>query len=493
MAAKRAELTPDAAALVDARNGRCWTFSEVNHAANAIAHGLARLGLSRGDRLAVLCLNRVEFFVTLFACQKAGVIMAPLNWRQPVAELAQVAQGVGVAALAFDDDHRDTGRALAERLGAMPIAMDDPQAGEAGLSALMQSDGPPLSDRIDASAPWYVLFTSGTTGLPKAVIQTPRMSWANALNIAQAIDLTARDTSVNFLPLFHTGGINLYTLPLFLFGGASTVVPRFEPDTILDLIAQGAVTQFFGVPAIFQAFSLHGRVGEIDWASIRMACGGAPLPEHLIGFFAERGALICNGFGMTETGPTAFLMDPAHVRAKIGSVGKAQMLTQVRLDAVAEGEPGEGELQLRGPAITPGYFGDAEATARALTADGWLRSGDVARRDSDGYYYIVDRIKDMYISGGENVYPAEVERVLNTHEAIVEAAVVGVPDARWGEIGAAFLIVRPGRSLDVTTLDAWCRERLAAYKVPGSFRILDDFPRTAAGKVRKPTLRALLQ
>ncbi|MCP5086784.1 MAG: long-chain fatty acid--CoA ligase [Rhodobacteraceae bacterium] len=486
MAAKRAELSPDAPAFVT--DEKTWSFTDINRAADGFAQGLVSLGLKQGDRLAVLSLNSAAFFIALFACQKSGVILAPMNWRQPVAELADVIGNVGASAILFDDENADTARALAAGQRLCPIAMETPADGDASFNEFCRRSGH-FNAAVDAAAPWYLLFTSGTTGLPKAVTQTARMCWANAINVSQAIDLTSTDTSINFLPLFHTAGINLYTLPLFLFGGASTIVPRFEPDTILDLLKTGTISQFFGVPAIFQAFSLHDQVDQVDWSSIRMGCGGAPLPEPLIRFFAERGAMICNGFGMTETGPTAFLMDRGNAAEKIGSVGRAQMLTEVRLDEVPDGQPGEGEIWLRGPAITPGYFENPEATAKAFAAEGWLKSGDVGWRDADGYYFIVDRIKDMFITGGENVYPAEVERVLNGHPDILETAVIGVPDEKWGEVGAAFLMLRPGRSVDPETLGPWCRERLAPYKVPKSFNLLDDFPRTAAGKVRKPDLR----
>jgi fatty-acyl-CoA synthase len=216
------------------------------------------------------------------------------------------------------------------------------------------------------------------------------------------------------------------------------------------------------------------------------------VPKHLLSEFQERGVTICNGMGMTETGPTVFLMDKGHAPAKIGSVGKPQILTDVRLvdgdGGIVEG-PGEGEVQFRGPNITPGYMDNKEATVATFTVDGWLKSGDIGRRDEDGYYYIVDRIKDMYISGGENVYPAEVEKVLVGHPAVLEAVVIGVTDAKWGEVGAAFLIVRPGEDLDTTTLADWCRKQLAPYKVPKSFTVVDDLPRTAAGKVRKNILK----
>lgn len=480
MARKRAEISPEAVAFTDPGD---WTFAQVNRAADAIAAALTAARFSEGDRLAILTRNRVEFFLTLFACQKTGIILCPLNWRQPAPELIDTLAPVGAKALLHEDDLADLAGAVCADQGLAAYSIDGDLAG------WMQAPAPARSAMIPPDRPWYLLFTSGTTGRPKAVIQTARMAWANAVNIGQAIDLTSRDRSVNFLPLFHTAGINLYTLPVFLVGGRSTVLPKFEADDLLTLLRAGEISQFFGVPAIYQAFSLSQDVDKVNWSGVRCGCGGAPLSEPLIRFFADRGALVLNGFGMTETGPTTFLMDAANAVRKIGSVGRAQMLTECRLDDVADGAPGEGEIQLKGPNITPGYYDNPDATAAGFTPDGWLKTGDVGRRDDEGYVFIIDRIKDMYISGGENVYPAEVERVLAHYPGVLECAVIGVPDDKWGEVGAAFLLPRPGASVDVAGLRGWCRERLAAYKVPVQVHLVQDFPRTAAGKIRKPELR----
>lgn len=485
MARKRAEISPEAVAFSEA--GRIWTFAEVNRAADAIAEALEAQGYAEGDRLAILSQNRVEFFLALFACQKTGVILCPLNWRQPAPELVETLSPVGAKGLLFEAGFADVAEAVCKALGLAAHGI------ETDMADWITKDAPARTAMIPAGREWYLLFTSGTTGRPKAVIQTARMTWANAINIGQAIDLTSRDCSVNFLPLFHTAGINLYTLPVFLAGGRSTVLRKFEAGDLLALLRAGEVTQFFGVPAIYQAFSIADGVDEVNWTAIRCGCGGAPLPEPLIRFFAERGAHVLNGFGMTETGPTTFLMDRGNAERKIGSVGRAQMLTECRLAGIPDGAAGEGEIQLRGPNITPGYFRNPEATAATFTEDGWLKTGDVGRRDDEGYMFIVDRIKDMYISGGENVYPAEVERILAHYPGVLECAVIGVPDSKWGEVGAAFLLPRPGASVDVEGLRGWCRERLAAYKVPAHVRMVEDFPRTAAGKIRKPALRELFQ
>ena len=494
MAARRADLTPDRTAFIDYESGDALTFRQVNERANALARALSIRAGGEGARIAVLCRNRPDFFVLLFAAQKAGLILVPLNWRQPPAELAPVVAEAGARLLIHDRQTADTAQALARRCNLDLLSFEPDPQGE-GLDALAASHSTaPVGDgRIPADRPWYLLFTSGTTGLPKAVIQTAGMAWANAVNYVQASDLVSTDLAVNYLPLFHTAGINLFTLPLFLFGGTSTVLRKFDEAAVLDLIDSGDVTAFFAVPAIYQALALNARFAATDFSRVRsLGCGGAPISAALLRTYLERGVTVCNGMGMTETGPTVFLMDREGAARKIGSVGKAQILSQVRLvdaeNRIVEG-PGEGELQIRGANVTPGYFGNEVATHAAFTDDRWLKTGDVGRRDEDGYWYIVDRLKDMYISGGENVYPAEVERVLVSHDAVQEAVVVGVPDARWGEVGAAFLILRPGGDLDPGDLQPWCRERLAGYKVPKSFAVMEELPRTAAGKVQKHVLR----
>jgi fatty-acyl-CoA synthase len=535
-AAKRAELSPDAIAFVEHDTGRQLTFAQVNERAERGAGVLEQLGVAAGERVAILCHNCATFFEVLFACGKAGAILVPLNWRQTPAELTPILADCGARLLLHDAATAELAAALAKSGDVRLVSFDayeeliadsPPPCGEglgvggATTADVLQSPPPcpsPASCRRhafgmmgegtqgeraqrDTAWPtdrvWYLLYTSGTTGRPKAVIQTVGMALANYVNVQQATGLTGADRTVNFLPVFHTAGINLHTLPLFLAGGTSTVLSKFEIDPLLDLIASGRVSLFFGVPAIYQALSLSPRLAATDLTQVRhWGCGGAPLPESLIRAFLARGVRVCNGMGMTETGPTVFLMDPARAVDKIGSVGKPQLLAEVRL-VDAEGRDvaagAQGEILFRGPGITPGYFNNPEATRNAIDADGWLHSGDVGRRDAEGYYFIVDRIKDMYISGGENVYPAEVEAVLTDHAAVLEAAVIGVPDERWGEVGHAVIRLRPGAACDAEALRVFARTRLAAYKVPKHVTVVEDYPRTAAGKVQKHLLRQTLR
>ncbi|GAA0776125.1 long-chain fatty acid--CoA ligase [Roseibium denhamense] len=495
MAAKRAELAPERIAFIDHGTGLQYTFAEVNDRAVQLGNLLLQRGLAKGDRIAVLCHNHPDFFVLLFAAQKTGIVLVPLNWRQPLAELEPVLKSSKATLLFHDEPCCKLASGLVAQTGIDCLMLGaDGKTGSILESQPAINDKAPIGDgRIDPDAPWYLLFTSGTTGQPKAVIQTAGMALANMINYTQATGLGTQEHGVNFLPLFHTAGINLPTLPIFLNGGCSTILRKFDPDTVLSLINDGKVTCFFGVPAIYQALALSQRIGETDFKTVRsLGCGGAPVPKHLLIDFQKRGVTICNGMGMTETGPTVFLMDKEKAAEKIGSVGKPQILTDVRLQDPAGrvvGGEGSGEIQFRGPNITPGYMDNPNATAASFTADGWLKSGDVGKRDADGYYYIIDRIKDMYISGGENVYPAEVEKVLVTHPAILEAVVIGVPDENWGEVGAAFIVPRPGSDLNTDELPDWCRQHLAPYKIPKSFTVDGEMPRTAAGKVRKNILK----
>lgn len=490
-AAKRAELSPDALAFEEVETGRTLSFAQFNARAEAGASLLERSGVTPGDRVAVLCHNSTTFFELLFACGKIEAILVPLNWRQTLSELAPVLADCRARALLHDLATAPLAQSLAELAGLHCISFAEYDRSISNAVPPPRRDAAWPCDRI-----WYLLYTSGTTGRPKAVIQTVGMAMANAINVQHATALSAADRTVNFLPLFHTAGINLHTLPLFIAGGSNTVLSKFEIDPLLDMIAADRVSVFFAVPTIYQALSQHPRFTEADLSRVRhWGCGGAPLAEKLIRLFLSKGVRVCNGMGMTETGPTVFLMNPERAAEKIGSVGKPQLLSEVRLvdvdgRDVADGE--HGEILFRGANITPGYYNNPEATDAAITPDGWLRSGDIARRDGDGYYYIVDRIKDMYISGGENVYPAEVEAVLGSHPSVLEAAVIGVADARWGEVGHAAVRLRPAQSLNEAELRAFARGQLAAYRVPKYLTVVEDFPRTAAGKVQKHILRRSL-
>jgi len=490
--AKRAELSPDRLALHALHSGEQLSYQQLHQRTAHCAGMLRDLGVGREDRVALLCRNRVDFFELLFACGRLGAILVPLNWRMPAAELARLVEDCEPEVLIHGDEDHDVAMAACPA-SVRHLNLDTP--GPDGYAARRDASSPcRVRGAWEANETWYLLYTSGTTGQPKAVIQTYGMALVNHVNISHAMALRATDTTVCYLPLFHTAGINLVTLPALIDGATVLILPGFEIERIMDLIGAGKLDNFFAVPAIYQSMSQHPRFDQTDLSSVRSwGCGGAALPTKLIREFAQRGARVKNGMGMTETGPTVFLMDEAGVTEKIGSVGKPQLLSEARIvDAAGHDVDGDetGELWFAGPGITPGYWRRPDATASAFSDDGWLRSGDLARRDADGYYYIIGRLKDMYISGGENVYPAEVETVLASHPDVMESAVVAMADPRWGEVGCAFLLPRPNHALPATeALTAYCRQRLAAYKIPRRFIEVRDFPRTAAGKVQKHLLK----
>lgn len=494
--AKRAKLSPDKVALVDAATGRRWTYAQFNERAGRFAQFIRdQWGIGDGERIAILAPNSSDYFEILYGCAKAGVILVCLNWRLALPEMEFIVNDASPRALIYDPEFAEAAHALAQRTPAkmlMRLGESAPEGEWAYEQALIRAGGQPLTmpprplDEV-----WHLLYTAGTTGRPKGVLQTFGMVFYNAVNIAIATDLTSQDVTLNALPTFHTGGLNLYANPTFHVGGTAIIQRSFDPAETLRLLSEEA-TAFFGVPAMYLLMSQHPDFEKYDLSRVRSwACGGAPMPVHLLQWYAERGILIQQGFGMTETGPTVFLIDRDHALTKAGSVGKPQMHVAVRIvdrqgrDVLA-GQMGE--LLIKGPGVTPGYWQLPEMTAEAIE-DGWLHSGDVARVDEDGYYYIVDRWKDMFISGGENVYPAEVENVLYQMEEIAEVAVIGVPDTQWGEVGKAVVALKPGAALTEGQVIRFCQGKIARYKIPKSVVFVDQLPRNPAGKVLKTDLR----
>jgi fatty-acyl-CoA synthase len=483
--ASRARLSSRSVAIEEVATGQLATYGQLDRSADRAAALLLAHGVGPGDRVAVLCRNRIAFWSLLFGCARIGAVLVPLNWRMPPAELDVLIRDVEPALLMHDDEFANAVAALAP---APPLLnLDQVDEAAAPLPAVSSRRSWPVGET------WYLLYTSGTTGRPKGVIYTYGMAVANLVNIAAATGLRQDDVVPAFLPNFHTAGINLHALPALLTGGRVLLLESFDADAVVTLLAQGRLDLLFGVPFVFQQLLDHPLLQDAPLARVRhWGCGGAPLPNRIVERYREIGVRLCNGMGMTETGPTALLMAAEYAWDRIGSVGKPQLLCDARIvdrnqQPVPQGEVGE--LVFAGPGVTPGYWRNPEATRQAFTQDGALLSGDLARIDEDGFYYIVGRRKEMYISGGENVYPAEVENVLSTHPAIAEAAVVAAPDNRWGEVGTAFVRVSAGAEApDCEELRTHCRARLAGYKVPRTFAVVDDFPRTSAGKIQKHLL-----
>ncbi len=492
---KRARLTPERVALEDALTGQLISYAAWNRRANRTANLLYALGVRRGERVAVCAMNCLEYLDVWMACGKLGAILQNLNWRLTTAELRGLLADALPVVLCHSGEFTEQVNELRPALTSVRhvIAFDD----------LAQPEDIPITARdsypdtgverpdLHPDDPWVICYTGGTTGLPKGAILThANMAW-NSVNTVVSWGLDQHDVAILNSPLFHTGGLNVFTLPLVHVGGKSIVCRTFDADQVFDLIEHGGVTVFFGVPTMFVMLQQHPRWEHADFSRLKIAIsGGAPCPLPVFEKFWEKGVDFKTGYGLTEAGPNTFWLPPEDVRRKPGAVGFPLFHIDVRVvredgSPCESGEPGE--LIIRGPHVTPGYWNNPEATARTLV-DGWLHTGDLAICDSEGYYSVVGRLKDMIISGGENVYPAEVESVMHAHPAVAEAALIGVPDEKWGEVGRAVVVLKPGAALTAEALIEFMRERLAKYKIPKSAVFVSKLPKTGAGKIDKKAL-----
>jgi fatty-acyl-CoA synthase len=496
--AKHARQFPTKTALVDLHTGRRISYAQLNERASRFAEFMReRWHIQPGDRVAVLAHSSSDYVEMLYGCGKLGAVMICLNWRLSVDEHKGVLADATPSALIWGEEFDAAGNALAEAFELTNrMVTGSPRLGVAGYeSALAEMSGAtlemPWREHNDV---WYLLYTAGSTGKPKGVPQTWGMNVTNTLTNTIHASLRREDVMLSVLPYFHTGGLNLYMNCMLMLGATTLIMRQFDVDKTLELLEKEA-TVMFGVPAIYLFLSQHPRFASADFSRVRSwAAGGAPVPKVLLEQYLAKGVTICFGFGMTETGPTVFLTDEETARRKVGTVGKPVMFVEAKVvDSQTRERLGpnhRGEMLLRGPAITPGYWNNPEATAKSYV-DGWLCTGDIVYFDDDGDFYVVDRSKDMYISGGENVYPAEVENVLFQIEGVAEAAVIGVHDAKWGEVGKAIVALKPGAQVSDEQIVAYCKQKLASFKAPKVVQFVPALARNAAGKVDKPTLRKL--
>ena len=474
----RARTTP-ARVAIDCL-GMETTYAELNERSDRLAAGLLDAGLAHGDRVATLTAASAEHVVVFFACAKAGLILMPLNTRLAAPELRFQLEDAEPALLLCSDDYADLGATLHPRTTA--------------LEALQQSVTASVQEPSDDDG-LLLVYTSGTTGKPKGALLTHANCFWTNLSFDRVAGLAAEDTVLSVLPQFHVGGWNVQPLLAWWKGATVVLEPAFDPTRALALIAEKRVTTMMGVPATYLFMAQDPAFAQADlWTLRRAVVGGAPMPEALLETWHERGVEIVQGYGLTEAAPNVLCLPPEDAARKRGFAGKPYPHVDVALRDPESGRllegATEGELLVRGPNVFAGYWRNREATEAAF-ADGWLLTGDVAARDEEGYYRIVGRTKDMVISGGENVYPAEIENVLHEHPAVKEAAVAGVPDERWGEVCLAFVVLVAEAS-EEELLDH-CRGRLARYKVPKGVRFVESLPRNALDKVVKSELVELVR
>jgi fatty-acyl-CoA synthase len=477
-------MTPQRTALV--HDGDAVTYAQFDERVRRLAHVLVGRGIVAGDRVAYLGPNHPAFLETFFATAALGAIFVPLNTRLAEPELTYMLDDSGAALLVYGPEHAATAEHLTV---AHRIAVAGEYEGLLATASHEPHDVPVALDDV-----CMIMYTSGTTGHPKGAMLTHgNLTW-NCYNLLIDLDLTHDEVALVNAPLFHTAALNHTALPVFIKGGTSVIVGKFDPEGAYDLVAQHRITLMFGVPAMFQQIALSPRWADADLSSLRILhCGGAPVPTPLIRTYQERGLTFVQGFGMTEASPGVLLLRPDDSVRKAGSAGTPMFFTDVRVVApdgtdAGVGEPGE--VLVRGPNVMAGYWRRPDDTARTLD-ENWLHSGDVATVDDEGYLTIVDRIKDMIISGGENIYPAEVESVLYEHPAVAECAVVGVPDEKWGEVGRALVVLRDGSTATPDEILAFLDGRLARYKIPRAVVLVDALARNASGKLLRHKLRAV--
>ena len=462
MIGDRARITPDRIAIVE--RGRSWTYAELAARSDELAACLAH-----GERVSTLTGNSGEHVALLFGCAKAGAILHPISWRLAPAEVAYQLDDAEPSVLVVEDEQRALAEAALELASMRPALELAPGAGRTRAARVANDD------------PLLLIYTSGTTGKPKGALLTHANCFWTNLSFDLATSLRADDVVLQVLPQFHCGGWNVQPL-LAWWKGARVVLERgFDAARALDLVEREGVTTMMGVPANYLFMSQQPRFAEADLSSLRLAVvGGAPMPEALLDVWSARGVDIVQGYGLTEAAPNVLCLAPEDARRKAGYAGKPYPYVTCDLSH-------EGELLVRGPNVFPGYWRNDEATGSAFR-DGWLLTGDVAERDDEGNYRIRGRLKDMIVSGGENIYPAEIEAVLHEHRAVADAAVVGVPDERWGEACVAFVVLAGQATED--ELRKHCRAQLARFKVPKAFHVVDELPRNSMGKVQKSELVA---
>ncbi|HVN32173.1 MAG TPA: long-chain fatty acid--CoA ligase [Thermoanaerobaculaceae bacterium] len=492
---ERARLTPDKIALVFVPTGQRFTYHELDDRAAACARSWAAgLGLDKGDRIGILANNRVELLDAFFAAGKSGVILVPLGTRLTAHELEYIVRDSGMRALMYGGEFAATVRELSTLVVVERwIALDDPADphDERWADLRARTPDPRVPSPCLPEDVYCLLYTSGTTGKPKGVMIPHRMVAWNGYNTAIGWQLREDDVSPIFTPLYHAGGLGAFLLPIFAIGGTIVLHAGFDTTEIWQTMERERCTVALGVPTIYKLLMEAPEFQTVDLSSVRwLISGGAPLPLYIIEAYQARGIVFRQGYGLTEVGVNCFAMTDEDAVRKKGSIGKPLMFTQAMVvdengREVAADEVGE--LLLRGPHVCLGYWNNPEATSAALDPEGWFHTGDLARRDAEGFFTIAGRKKDMFISGAVNVYPAEIEGELLLHPAVKDAAVIGVADPTWGEVGAAFVVPR-GEPPTADELAAFLAGRLAKYKIPKAFVFVAVLPRTAYGKVVKGEL-----
>ncbi len=492
---KRSLFCPDRPAILF--GDRVLTYGEMNRRINRLSHAMLALGLKKGDRAGLLSRNCPEFLELYFACSKTGIVFVPLNFRLAPPEIAYQIRDSGLKLLFVDLEFEASVKKAETFLegtgitcvGWGPEGRGDMPRYEDFICGASDRE-PPVAEEVDLDTPQMIMYTSGTTGTPKGALLSHKKTLFNTLNAQIYFDLYSKDVMLCVLPLFHSGGLNIMAVPSLYAGARVILSPRFDPGDFLGLVEKHRVTQAMVVPTMVNTLLKETRPEDYDLSSLRsILVGGEPISADLMHEARDRGLPVRQIFGQTETSIELWVPEEK-AREKAGAVGLPVFHGDVRVahEDQSPVKPGEiGEILVKGPIQMISYWNLPEES-RETIKNGWLHTRDLGRIDEDGFVYAVDRMGDMYISGGENVYPAEVEKVLLNHPKIFEAAIIGVPDEKWGRVGHAFIKLKKGETMDPQEMVAYLKERLAAYKIPKSMEVIEEFPKTASGKIKKSKL-----
>jgi fatty-acyl-CoA synthase len=491
--AKWAIYTPNRFFLREYETGREWTYSEFNKCVNHIVEKLiSENNIKPGDRLAVYSTNNIEYVALFFVCVRTGAILVPLNFRLMPDELNFLIQDAEPKYLFYENIYKNNLNkipSIKKIHHTIPIETISEY-----LNLDLTIETKDFTGNFDFKTPVMILYTSGTTGTPKGAIINHQMLYWNAINTGLRLDLNSADHTQGFAPFFHTGGWNVLFTPFLLHGASHTLLKKFDADLILHLMEKEKATILFGVPTMLQMMADSSEFQTVDLTSVRYAIvGGAPMPIPLIEKWHRKGVFIRQGYGLTEVGPNCFSLHHDDAIRKIGSIGFPNFYIEAKVMQNDNHECGideVGELWLRSPVVTPGYWKNEEATRSSIT-DGWFHTGDLVKRDSDGYFFVVDRKKNMFISGGENVYPAEIEKFLYTSPAVKEIAVIGIHDDKWGETGKAYIVLNEGYKISEKDIIEFCKGRIAKFKIPKHVAFIKELPRNEAGKIDRIKLKEL--
>jgi fatty-acyl-CoA synthase len=502
---RREIYSPEKLAIIDVSKDpelrltyRQWN-ARVNRYANWLRH---EAGVDKGDRVAILARDGVEHFDSFYACGKLGAIHTAFNWRLHWRELVGLIENTQPKVILYSDDFKDNVAQIESEIRNTDYAIEhylhiegDGITGSLHYETTLESsqETPVTCETLDKEDISCLIFTGGTTGLPKGAMISHRQVCWNVLNTV-IHDLIHEDVYLCVFPLFHVGGLFTYCSSQVVFGNTTILTRQFDPVQVLDLIERAGVTVFAAVPTMYQMMTQASNWATADLSSLRFCTsGGAPLPVPLVEQYGrEKGVRFKQGFGMTEYGPGLFALPAEDAIRKAGSIGRPNYFIDVQVvdddnQPLGPGEPGE--LVLKGPSGCSGYFGNPEASAAVIDDEGWFHTGDIVYYDKEWYFYVVDRKKDMFISGGENIYPAEIEAVLYKHPAVHMCAVVGVSHQKWGEVGKVCVVLKPDTAATAEEIIAFMQEHLARFKVPKSVDFLPELPISGAGKILKRELR----